>query len=96
MIDNKPGHISQFDIAGPEDQQRLNRVFAYATERFIDQIENLLDDPHGMIGDDSRKEFFDTIRQRARDLELNLELMIDQLGTGFEAERLRKMMEVRA
>lgn len=78
------------------DQDRLNRVFAYATARFIDQIENLLDDPNGMIGDDPRKPFFDTIRQRARDLEMNLELLIDQLGTPFEADRLRKMMAVAA
>lgn len=94
MIDNRPGHISQFDIAGPLDQQRLNRVFAYATERFINQIENLLDDPYGVIGDGPRKDYFDTVRQRARDLEINLDLLIDQLGTGIEASRLRKMMDL--
>lgn len=68
------------------------RVFVFASDCFMSRVESLLDDPHGMIGDEPHETFFATLRQLARDLEMNLDLLIDQLGTKFEATRLRELM----
>lgn len=66
---------------------RIERIVAYASERFMDQVQNILDDPSGLEPDD-----FHNLRLRATDLHMSLDLLIDQLGTPFEAKRLRDIL----
>jgi hypothetical protein len=66
---------------------RMGRIIGYATERFMEQVQGILDDPSGLEPDDFR-----ALRQRATDLQMNLDLLIDQLGTPFEAKRLREKL----
>lgn len=68
------------------------RVFAYASACFMRDVEALLDDPYGVLAADDQKVFFTALRERAVDLQMNLDLLIDQLGTKFEATRLRELM----
>lgn len=68
-----------------DDAARIERIIGYATERFMSQVEDILDDPSGLEPDDFR-----ALHQRAADLRMNLDLLIDQLGTPFEAKRLRR------
>lgn len=67
--------------------ERIKRIVAYASERFMAQVEGILDDPSGLEAED-----FHNLRLRARDLEMNLDLLIDQLGTPYEATRLREIL----
>lgn len=66
------------------EAERIERIIGYATERFMEQVQNILDDPSGLEPDDFR-----ALLQRAVDLQMNLDLLIDQIGTPYEAKRLR-------
>lgn len=72
------------------------RVVAFARERFIGRMESLLDDPYGVLGDDAktaaRFTYFAELRQLGEDLGFSIDLLINELGTDFEAKRLRALM----
>lgn len=75
-------------MADDDAAERMGRIVSYATERFMAQLEFILDDPSGLEPDELR-----ALRLRAADLQLNLDLLIDQLGTPFEAKRLRQKLK---
>jgi len=75
-----------------EDTQA--RILHYARNKFGDDIENLLDDPHGWFGTAPPGEvtaWFRDRRQLAQDLGLDFDAIVQRTGTEFERERLQKI-----
>lgn len=67
------------------ETDRIDRIIAYARERFENQIEGILDDPSGWTVDEWRD-----IERLAVDLRVPLHELL-QRGTPFEQKRLREM-----
>lgn len=62
------------------------RINTFARGCLIDCIRNVLDDPSGMDNNDILY-----LRQLAKDLSINFDGFINQIGSEFEIERLKKI-----
>lgn len=63
-------------------------TFEWAKEALIMQLELLLDDPYA---DQNPAEVIAGLRRIAQDLGLDFDVLVDEFGTTYERDRLKKL-----
>lgn len=65
-----------------------DRVRAFAVDSLDYRVQLLLDDPHGLGGDDDLRNEIATCRELALDLNMNIYDIMTKVGSEFEIKRL--------
>ncbi len=69
-----------------------DEVLQYLREVVIDRVEDLLGDPHGVLGGDSAPEYYRLLDQTCSAVGLNLDGLIMDRGTEYERTRLWSLL----